>query len=149
MKHMSSRLTREFWTYLQDQAELHEQAYCQTICDQAYRDEMRAAAETYDWLAKEFLLSFATTVSAGSARENGLTAEETSQFLHHLDQKIQHFALGQEKLQQNRQQALAKALDWDYSRVRRIYREMENVTACELAAYRNSRAQFLNMLEEE
>ena len=121
MKQMSSRLTREFWTYLHDQTELHEQAYCQTFYDHADQDEMRAAAETYDWLAKDFSLCFATAVSAVGGIEGGLTAEGTSEFLNHLGQKIQHFTLGQEQLQQKKQEALAKTLDLEYYHVRRMY----------------------------
>jgi hypothetical protein len=149
MKHMSSQRTRTFWTYLHDQAEFHEQEFFQAIYDHAYQDEMRAAAETYDWLAKEFSLCLATPVSAAGGMEGSLTAEETNQFLHHLDQKIQTFVLGQEKLEQKKQEALAKAHGWDYYQVKRIYQEIENVAECELTAYRNSRAQLLSMLEGE
>jgi hypothetical protein len=145
---MSSQRTREFRAYLHDQVELHEQEYFQTVHDHACQDEMRAAAETYDWLAKEFSLCFATAVSAVGGMEAELIAQGTSEFLHLLDQKIQHFTSAQEQIRRKKQEALAKAHGWEYYQVRRIYMEMENLTECELAAYRNSRERFLSMLGE-
>ncbi|HLO17824.1 MAG TPA: hypothetical protein VK206_23540 [Anaerolineales bacterium] len=148
MKPMSSQLTREFWRYLQDQVELHEQAYCQTIHDHAYRDEMRAAAETYGWLAKEFSIIFPTAVSGAGKIEDVLTAEGTSEFLNLLDQKIQHFTFAQEQTQHKKQEALAQAPGWEYYHVRRIYNEMGNLLERESTAYRDSRERFLSILEK-
>ena len=148
MMHMSSQLTREFWTYLHDQVELHEQAYFQTMYDPGYQEEMKAAAEAYDWLVKEFSLCFATAVSTIGGIEDGLTAQEISQFLQLLDQKLQHFTSAQEQIQQQKHQALAKAHDSQYYPVRRRYPALENLTEAETTAYRNSREHFLNLLEE-
>ena len=146
---MSSQLTRKYWAYLHDQVEYHERECCQAIYNHPYQDEMRVAAETYDWLAKEFSLCFATAVSAVGGMEDGLNAEETSEFLQRLDQKIEHFTLAQEQLQHKKQAALTAAHDWEYHQVRRTYQEMENLTERETAAYRNSRQQFLRLLEDE
>ncbi|HLO31621.1 MAG TPA: hypothetical protein VK249_20885 [Anaerolineales bacterium] len=140
MKQMSSQLTREYWTYLQDQVESHEQAYFQATNDHAYRDELRASAETYDWLAKEFSLAFST--------EGGQTAEGTREFLNLLDQKIQHFVSAQEQTRRKKQAALAKAPAVEYHPIRRMYQEMENRLGCELTAYRDSREHFLSILVE-
>ena len=148
MMPMSSQLTREYWTYLHDQAEWHEQAYFQTMYDLGYKEEMKVAAETYDWLAKEFSLCFARAVSTLRGMEAGLTAQEVSQFLHLLDQKIEHFTFAQEQVQCQKQDALANPRDPEYSRAWRIYKALENRTESERTAYRNSRERFLKMLEE-
>ena len=146
--HMSSQLTREYWTYLHDQAELHEQEYFQMIYNPAYQDEMKATAETYDWLAKEFSLCFTPAVDAVHGSQGGLTAQETSQILQFLDQKIQHFTSAQEQIQRQKEAELARVHGWQYYRVRRMYHAMENRTERETGAYRNSRERFLSMLEE-
>ena len=147
MMHMSSQLTKEFWTYLHDQVELHEQAYFQAMYDAGYQAEMKAAAETYDWLAKEFSLCFATATSPIGGMQGELTAQETSQFLQLLDQKIQHFTLAGEQIERQKLEALAEAHDSEYYPVRRMSRAMEKRTEGETRAYRNSRERFLNMLE--
>jgi hypothetical protein len=148
MTQMSSQLTREFWTYLHDQVELHQEAYFQTIYDPEYKAEMKATAEMYDWLAKEFSLCFATATSTIGGIDGGLTAQETSQFLQLLDQKIQHFIFAGEQIQRQKQEALAQAHEWEYHGLRRAYQAMENLTERETTVYRNSRERFLNMLEE-
>lgn len=148
MMHMSSQRTREFWTYLHDQVELHEQAYFQSLYDPGYQAEMKAAAEAYDWLAKEFSLCFATAVSTIGGSEGGLTAQETSQFLQLLDQKIQHFTCAGEQIQCHKHEALVNAHNSEYCHAWRMYQAMENLTEGETAAYRNSRERFLSMLGE-
>jgi hypothetical protein len=148
MKQISSQLTKQIWTYLQDQVEIHEQAYFQAGNDCAYQNEMRAAAETYDWLAKEFSIIFPTAISTADNCEDGLPAERTSRFLNLLDWKIEYFASAQEQSRRKEQEALAQTPDSEYSPVRRIYREMENLLGCELAAYRDSRERVLSLLEK-
>jgi hypothetical protein len=148
MKQMSSHLTKQIWTYLQDQVEYHERAYFQAANDYAYRDEMRAAAETYDWLAKEFSILFPTAIGAAHNGEDKLPAERTGEFLNLLDRKIEHFALAQEQYRRKKQEALAQTPDAEYYPVRRIYREMEDLLERELAAYRDSRERVLSLLEK-
>jgi hypothetical protein len=148
MKQISSQRTKQIWTYLQDQVEIHEQAYFQAGNDYAYKNEMRAAAETYAWLAKEFSILFPTATSSADNGEDGLPAERTSQFLNLLDRKIEHFASAQEQSRCKKQEALAQTPDLEYSHIRRIYREMENLLGCELAAYRDSRERVLSLLEK-
>jgi hypothetical protein len=148
MKQMSSHLTKQIWTYLQDQVEYHEQAYCQAVHDYAYKDEMRAAAETYDWLAKEFSILFPAAIGAADNYEDELPAERTGEFLHLLDRKIEHFAIAQEQCRRKKQEALAQTPDAESYHVRRIYREMENRLERESAAYRDSRERVLSLLEK-
>jgi hypothetical protein len=148
MKAISSQQAREFWTHLHDQAESYEQLYLKGG-HHAYKDEMRAAAETYDWLLKQFSRFFAPAVNVAGDIRRGLTAEGASEFLHLMDQEIQRYTSLQEQSQRQKQEALAKANDLEYYHVKRIYKETEHRMERISTAYRDSRERFVSIAQTE
>jgi hypothetical protein len=149
MKPMSIQVAREFWTYLHNQSEQYKQKYFEDGGDHAYRDEIRAAEETYRHVANEFSSYLGTPIQAASDIQSGLTAEQFKAFLGMLEQHIAAARMRQEEILRKSQAALAKVEDMEYYRVKRIYKEMNNLADRQALAYHHSREQLMRILQSK
>jgi hypothetical protein len=148
MKEMSLPQAVEFWKYLHNQAELKIEAFLDTPSGSSYKDEMRAAAETYQELAEKFSRNFEQSITSAEDIPYGLTAEQAAGFLGYLDERIIQLKAGLEKTQGKKQEALNSAQGAEYSRVKSIYKDMENLKKCQINAIENSRKSFISILHE-
>ena len=145
---MSLQHAREYWTYLQAQAKLKKQAFFDTRGDSPYKDEMRAEAETYERLAKTFAGNFERPITSAADILHGLTAEQAARFLDYLDKRTTQLKAGLEETRRKRQEALAKAQGMEYYRVESIYKDMGNLTECQIQVIENSRKSFMGILQK-
>jgi len=148
MKEMSLQRAREYWTYLQAQAELKKQAFFNTRGDSPYKDEMRAEAETYEGLAKTFAGNFRRSITSAADILHGLTVEQAVGFLGYLDKRITELEAGLEENRRKKEAALAKAQGMEYYRVESIYKDMGNLTECQIQVIENSRKSFMGILQK-
>jgi hypothetical protein len=148
MKGMSLQRSREFWTYLHDQAELKIQAFISTPAGSSYKSEMRAEAETYQEISKKLSTNFAHPITNPSDIRHGLTEEQITGFLAYLDERTIALETALQETQRKRQEALAGLNDTEYFRARRIYKEMENLENCQISVFENARQTFMRILQE-
>jgi hypothetical protein len=151
MKEMSLQRAREYWTYLQAQAKLKKQAFFDTPDDgsySSYKDEMRAEAETYEGLAKTFAGNFRRSITSAADILHGLTVEQAVGFLGYLDKRITELEAGLEENRRKKEAALAKAQGMEYYRVESIYKDMGNLTECQIQVFENSRKNFMSILKK-
>ena len=148
MKEMSLQRAREYWTYLQGQAELKKQAFFDTRSDSPYKDEMRAEAETYERLAKTLAGNFERPITSAADILHGLTVEQAVGFLGYLDKRITELEAGLVENRRKKEAALAKAQGIEYYRVETIYKDMVNLTECQIQVFENSRKNFMSILKK-
>jgi hypothetical protein len=77
-----------------------------------------------------------------------LTAEQAAGFLAYLDERIIELKASLEKTQGKKQEALDSAQGAEYSSVKSIYKDMENLEKCQINAIENSRKSFMSILQE-
>lgn len=148
MNKMSLQQAVAYWTYLQAQAKLKKQAFFDTPGSSPYKDEMRAEAETYEWLAKTFAGNFERSITSAADIPHGLTAGQAAGFLGYLDKRTTELEAGLEETRRKRQEALAKAQGMEYYRVESIYKDMGNLTECQIQVFENSRKSFMSILQK-
>jgi len=148
MKEMSPQHAREYWTYLQGQAELKKLAFLDTPYGSPYKDEMRAEAETYQGLAQTFAGNFEYSITSAEDILHGLTAGQAAGYLGYLDRQVVKLKAGLAKTRRNKQEPLATAQGMEYQRVKSIYKDMENLNECQIQAFENSRKCFMSILQE-
>ena len=149
MKEMSLQHAREYWTYLQAQAEFKKQAYFDTLPRNSDKEEMRAQAETYQGLAKTFAGNFEHSITSAQDILHGLTAEQVSGFLGYLDKMTTQLEAVLEEVRRKKEAALAKVQDnMEYYRIESIYQDMRNLTECQIPVFENSRKSLMSILQK-
>ena len=148
MKEMSTQKAREFWIYLRDQAELKKQAFIDTPRGSPYKDEVRAEAETYDWIIKSFDGNFEQAIRGAQDILHGLTTDQATDFINYLDGELEKSEAYLENTRRKKQEALARVRDVEYGEVKRIYKATENNVERQIMALENARGSFMNILQE-
>lgn len=148
MKEMSTQKAREFWIYLRDQAELKKQAFIDTPRGSPYKDEVRAEAETYDWIIKSFDGNFEQAIRGAQDILHGLTTDQATDFINYLDGELKKSEAYLENTRRKKQEALARVRDVEYGEVKRIYKATENNVERQIMALENARGSFMNILQE-
>jgi hypothetical protein len=148
MKEMSLQQAKEFWTYLHSQAELKLQAFIAVPYGSSYKDEKRAEAETYQQLAKRFSEYFEQSIVSAEDIHSGLMEVQVAGFLDSLGEQIIELKAALERTQGKKQEALDSAQAAEYSRVKSIYKDMENLEKCQINVIEDSRKSFMNILME-
>ena len=74
--------------------------------------------------------------------------KQAAGFLDYLDKRTTQLKAGLEENRRKKEAALAKAQGMEYYRVESIYKDMGNLTECQIQVFENSRKSFMSILQK-
>ena len=147
-REMSLPQALEFLAHLHAEKERKWREYLSAPDDHDYKDQMRSAMETYDWIDKKFREDFASFLAEAEATPTELTGEQVKGFLDYLDNKMIEYEAGQEDTKRRWKEALAQADEYEFHRVKAIYKQTANVGWSQILALRDSRESLMKIVSE-